>query len=164
MKKIVLLIGAILVANLGQAQEDTRIGGFLAYGTEVESLGIGANAEFPIATNLVISPSLIYYFPREEEGIDINWFEANGNVNYYFLDSDGIGFYGLAGLNYTSVKVSGDSGFGGDISVSDGRLGLNLGAGANFIIGGSVIPFAELKYVIIDEGQLVLMGGVKFNI
>ncbi|EAR17097.1 hypothetical protein [Robiginitalea biformata] len=96
MKKFVLLIGAILLANLGSAQEDTRIGGFLAYGTEVESLGIGANAEFPIATNLVISPSLIYYFPREEEGIDINWFEANGNVNYYFLDSDGIGFYAFS--------------------------------------------------------------------
>ncbi|WP_255444049.1 outer membrane protein [Robiginitalea sp. SC105] len=146
------------------AQEDTRIGGFLAYGTEIENLGIGANAEFPIATSLTISPSLIYYFPREEGGVDFNWFEVNGNANYYFLDTDGAGVYGLAGLNYSRVKVSGDTGFGGTVSASDGRFGLNLGAGANFDIGGAIIPFAEVKYVIIDQGQLVVLGGVRFPI
>lgn len=163
MKRVLLLLSCVLMFQWANAQEDTRVGAFLAYGTEVESLGIGANAEFPIATNLTISPSLIYYFPREEFGVDINWFEVNGNANYYFVDEDNIGVYGLAGLNYTNVKVSGETGFG-DASVSDGRLGLNLGAGANFLIGGSIIPFAELKYVIIEEGQLVIMGGVKFNI
>lgn len=163
MKKVLLLLFCGLVAQWASAQEDTRVGGLLAYGTEAETLGIGANAEFPIATNLTISPSLIYFFPREEFGVDINWFEVNGNANYYFIDDDTIGVYGLAGLNYTNVKVSGDTGFG-EASVSDGRLGLNLGAGANFLVGGAIIPFAELKYVIIDQGQLVIMGGVKFNI
>lgn len=163
MKRVLLLLSCVLMFQWATAQEDTRVGAFLAYGTEVESLGIGANAEFPIATNLTISPSLIYYFPREESGVDFNWFEVNGNANYYFVNEDNIGVYGLAGLNYTNVKVSGDTGFG-DASVSDGRLGLNLGAGANFLIDGSIIPFAELKYVIIEEGQLVIMGGVKFNI
>lgn len=49
------------------------------------------------------------------------------------------------------------------MDASDGRFGLNLGAGANFELGG-ITPFAEIKYVIIDEGQLVLGAGVKFNL
>lgn len=149
-----------------QAQEETRIGTFLAYGTEVENIGIGANAEFPIIENLTISPSLIYYLPKEEYGVKWSWLEVNANANYYFVKEKNLGVYALGGLNYSSMKVSYDEslGFGGNSSASDGRFGLNLGAGANFHIGGSIIPFAELKYVIIDGGQLVAGAGVKFNL
>lgn len=156
------LIGSFYVS----AQDNTRIGGFVAYGTEIESIGVGANAEFPVIDKLTIAPSFIYYFPKTEDaiGFKMNWFEVNGNVNYYFLD-DEIDVYGLGGLNYSSVKVTYDDmyGFGGG-SASDGRFGLNLGAGANFNLGGSILPFAEVKYVIIDGGQLVASAGVKFNL
>lgn len=95
----------------------------------------------------------------------MNWIEFNANANYYFLEGDSVDVYGIAGLNYSSVKVEYDGAFGfGDNSISDGRFGLNLGGGANFNIGSTITPFAELKYVIIDEGQLVIAGGVKFNI
>ncbi len=149
-----------------QAQEETRIGGFLAYGTEIESIGIGANAEFPIIEKLTISPSFIYYFPKEEYSVKVNWFEVNANANYYLINQEGINIYALGGLNYSSVKVSydGDYGILGNYSNSDGRLGLNLGGGINFKVGGNIIPFSELKYVIIDGGQLVLSAGVKFNL
>ncbi len=141
------------------AQDESRIGGLLAYGTEIQNLGIGVNAEFPIAGKLTIAPSFIFYLPKDEAGVKINWFEVNGNVNYYFVDQDGLGVYGLGGLNYSSVKVS-----AGGYSISDGQVGLNLGAGANFDIGSSVLPFAELKYVIMNGGQLVLAAGVKFSL
>ena len=171
MKKINLIITTALLyftfSFTVNAQTDTKLGVFLAYGTEVENIGIGANAEFPIIDKLTISPSFIYYLPKDESGVKINWFEVNANANYYFLDEETIGVYGIAGLNYSSVKVSyddNDLGFLGDFSASDGRFGLNLGGGANFNIGGSITPFAEVKYVIIDEGQLVVAGGVKFRI
>ena len=153
---------------VSQAQIDTRIGAKLAYGTEIENLGIGANAEFGVLDNLSISPSFIYYLPKEESFITVNWWEINGNVNYYFLQDEDIQLYGLGGLNYTNVSVDANLDLGefGDFSGddSDGRFGLNLGAGANLDLGGSIMPFAELKYVIIDDGQLVLAAGVKFNI
>lgn len=150
------------------AQIDTRIGGMLAYGTEIKNIGFGVNAEFGIMEKLSISPSFIYYLPKTEGPVKINWFEFNANANYYFLADQEFDFYGLAGLNYSSVKVKYDGGFGGmfgggSASTSDGRLGLNLGAGANFNLNG-ITPFAEIKYVIIDGGQLVLAAGVKFNI
>lgn len=171
MKKINLIIASALLSLTfsftANAQTETKIGGLIAYGTEIENLGIGANAEFPIIDKLTISPSFIYYLPKDESGIKINWFEVNANANYYLMEGDNMGVYAIGGLNYSSVKVSyddNDFGFTGDFSASDGRFGLNLGGGANFNVGGSITPFAEIKYVLIDEGQLVIAGGVKFRI
>src|SRR5690606_19569475 len=115
MKKQKLVIAALFLAFIGffsttaSAQEiDTRIGVMVGYGTEIENIGIGANAEFGIAENLSISPSLIYYLPKSEGPIKVNWFEINGNANYYFLNDGEFDVYGLAGLNYSNVKVKYD--------------------------------------------------------
>lgn len=170
MKKlnIIMLISFFYISNSYSviAQTVTKIGGILAYGTEIENIGIGANAEFPVIEKLAISPSFIYYLPKDESGLKINWFEVNANANYYFLDEENIDVYGIAGLNYSSVKVEYDDNsiFGNNFFASDGRFGLNLGGGTNFNIGSNITPFAELKYVLIDEGQLVIAGGIKFNI
>jgi outer membrane protein X len=155
-----------LIPQIGKAQIETNVGGMLAYGTEIENLGIGANAEFGILDNLSISPSFIYYLPKENGPIKINWFEFNANANYYFMQDEKFDVYGIGGLNYTSVKVKYDGStlFGQDYSSSDGRIGLNLGGGANLNLDGNITPFAELKYVIIDGGQLVIAAGVRFKI
>lgn len=162
--KTKLFIAALFFGGLfvSSAQVETRIGGMLAYGTEIENPGIGVNAEFGILEKLSVSPSFIYYLPKDLGGISINWWELNGNANYYFLKGN-IDVYGLAGLNYTNVSMDyPDNPFLPDGSVSDGRFGLNIGGGANFDIGSSILPFAELKYVVIDGGQLVIAAGVKF--
>ncbi len=169
MKTIKLFLATMVICmftTTSFSQTETKLGALLAYGTEIENIGVGANAEFPIIEKLTISPSFIYYLPKDESGIKINWFEVNANANYYFLDEENIDVYGIGGLNYTNVKVKydGDSIFGDDLSVSDGRIGLNLGGGTNFNIGSNITPFAELKYVIIDGGQLVIAAGVKFNL
>src|SRR5690606_23987438 len=113
-----------------------------------------------------ISPSFIYYLPKKEYMVRVNWFEVNANANYYFVNQDNMSVYALGGLSYNSVKVSFDDDYGilGNYSDSDGRFGLNLGGGINFKISGNIIPFAELKYVIIDGGQLGAGAGVKFNL
>jgi outer membrane protein X len=169
MKTRLLITGALLFfAGIfsSSAQTDTRLGAMLVYGTEIENPGIGVTAEFPIIEDLTIAPGFIYYLPKDESGISLNWWEINGNAHYYFSNTESLGFYGLAGLNYSHVKVDYDgSGWGGaDFGASDGRFGLNLGAGANFNIGSSITPFAEAKYVIIDGGQLVIGAGVKFDL
>lgn len=157
-----------LFSNNVQAQDiETRIGAMLAYGTEIENIGIGANAEFGITDELSISPSFIYYLPKDNGPINVTWFEFNANANYYFLQDEKFDFYGLGGLNYTHVNVKYDGaieGLGGSANGGDGRVGLNLGGGANLNLGGNITPFAELKYVIIDGSQLVIAVGVKFNI
>jgi outer membrane protein X len=175
MKNQKLFIASLSLMFLGlfsknvQAQEiETRIGGMLAYGSEIENIGIGVNAEFGITDKLSISPSFIYYFPKEVGPVKVNWFEINGNANYYLLQDEGFQVYGLAGLNYTNMKVKYDGpsseAYGGNFSGSDGKFGLNIGAGANLNLDGNITPFAELKYVISDFDQLMIAAGVKFNI
>lgn len=169
MKKKLFILAVFIFGgiSISSAQIDTRLGAMLAYGTEIKNPGIGVNAEFGVMEKLSISPSFIYYFPKDESGVKINWWEINANANYYFLQGN-TDVYGLAGLNYSSIKVDLDIPdnpfFDVDGSASDGRFGLNIGGGANFNIGSAIMPFAELKYVIIDGGQLVISGGVKFTL
>lgn len=169
MKTKVLLTTTLLFAGffIGSAQTETRLGAMIAYGTEVENVGIGVNAEFPIMEKLTVSPNFIYYLPKDEYGANLNWWELNGNLHYYFTSTENMGFYGIGGINYSHVSFDfeNNSGFGdSSINSSDGRIGLNLGAGANFNIDSGITPFAEAKYVIIDGAQLVLAAGIKFNL
>ncbi len=168
--KLLFTVLCLIAGGLwtSQAQMQTKIGAALAYGTEIENIGLGATAEFHIAERISLSPNFIYYFPKEEGPIKVNWWEINADGHYYFLADDGIQVFGLAGVNYSQVKVKSDIDFGpfggGDFEASDGRVGLNIGAGINFDLGSSLVPFAKLKYVIIDEGQAVIAAGVKFKI
>ena len=156
-----LFFGGIFMSS---AQTDTRLGVMLAYGTEVENLGLGVNAEFPVMEDLTIAPSFVYYFPQGDYfGGDLNWWELNANANYYLVDNENLGFYGLAGLNYSHISFDYDTAFG-SVDSSDGEFGLNLGVGANFNLNSNITPFAEARYVIIDGSQLVIAAGVKFDL
>ncbi|WP_420575833.1 outer membrane protein [Ekhidna sp.] len=152
MKKLIFSVLLITVISFSSQAQKT-IGAGLAYGSEIENLGIGINAEFDLNDQIDISPSFIYYFKKN----NVTLWELNGNINYIF-SSSGPTFYGIAGLNITGVKV--DAGVFGDRS--DSELGLNLGVGASFAQSGSVIPFAEAKYVLSNYDQLSLFGGVRF--
>ncbi|MFD2696853.1 outer membrane protein [Mesonia sediminis] len=161
-----LSLFTILVSSSLLAQKNTKIGAFMAYGSEIENLGLGLNAEFDLTEKLALSPSFIYYLPKDEYGFKANWWELNADAHYYFLQEEQINVYGLGGLNYSHIKVSYENawGYGGDYSASDGRFGLNLGGGINFNLNEKWLPFAEIKYVLIDDGQLVLGAGIKYVI
>jgi len=144
-----ILCSFLTLAAVGQKS----IGAGLAFGSEIETLGIGFNAEFDINKEIDISPSFIYYFKNN----NVSVWELNGNVNYIF-NAEGPIFYGIAGLNITGVKQNRDFPFN---DRSDTDLGLNLGVGASFSQVGSVIPFAEIKYVLSNYDQLSIFGGVR---
>ncbi|WP_370089783.1 hypothetical protein [Ekhidna sp.] len=151
MRKLILSLILITLISLS-TQAQSRVGAGLAYGSQIESAGIGVNGEFAASDQINVAPSFIYYFKKN----NVTWWELNGNINYIFSENNAT-IYGIAGLNLTGFKV--DTGFG---SASDSELGLNLGIGANFDAGGSLIPFAEAKYVLGNADQLSLFGGVRF--
>ncbi|MEO1053366.1 MAG: outer membrane beta-barrel protein [Bacteroidota bacterium] len=171
----ILLTGMLLFAGIQVSQAQINIGGGLAYGTEIENPGIGVNAEIFVKENIAIRPGLVYFFPKDlineagSEDFKFKWFDVNINGNYYF-ETDGIVKpYGMAGLNFAFLTVPGFSFdfIGGQIgteSETTTEVGLNLGGGANFELSGSVIPYAELRYVLSDADQLVISAGVRFNI
>lgn len=165
MKKILLTLVLAGVISL-TANAQTRVGGLLGFGSEIESLAIGGLAEFMIKDNMGISPQLVFFFGKDEDGYKQSLWEINGNFNYYFMQEE-VDLYGLAGLNLANWKVKVDDfGFGiGEYSTTGTELGLNLGLGANFHVSNDkILPFGELKYVISDFDQLCIFAGVKFNL
>lgn len=172
MKKffVIILFASQVIFAGEESNAQTTIGGGLAYGTDIESIGIHANGQFFINDNLAISPSILYYFPKEiVEGFNYKWFEINGNVNYYFIKEESVNVYGLSGLNVSIVSVpvlNFSSIFGGgDVNNSSAtKIGLNLGAGADFDIGSNITPFGQLRYNISSFSQLAIEAGIRFSL
>lgn len=161
MKKLLLTtLISIFAFALSNRTEAQNIGGGLAYGTEVEELGLGVFAQFPTAnSDLIIAPSFVYFFADDP----LNFWEFNANINYVFSESSAT-VYGILGLNIARVgRDDIDLGVLGTLEgSSDTELGLNIGAGVDLNIGSSVTPFFETKYAISDFDQLVIYAGVRF--
>jgi outer membrane immunogenic protein len=161
MKKIVL-ISAICLLSTVASMAQSRVGGILGYGSEVDRWGLGINGEFMVSDRIGLSPSLFFYFPEKTAGLKYSYWELNGNVHYYFFKQDVLNLYGLAGLNLTTVNIKRDRDFLDNTKTgSHSEAGLNLGVGSHLDLG-SALPFAELKYVAGDIDQVVLWLGVKF--
>ncbi len=169
MKKILIITTLVMTSIffgsqdiLAQGQGTVRLGGGLAYGTEIESIGIQVRGDYAITDNILLAPDIIYFFPDSDFGIDVNWFEINLNGNYLFqTNNPDVVPYALAGFNIAIVSVD----FGGITGFSDANdteVGFNLGGGADFLVG-AVIVFGELRYALGND-QLVLAGGVKIPI
>ena len=165
MKKI-LSISTLIIALAFFAKTDAfaqegqfKVGGGLAFGTEVEAIGIQAGATYGFTDEISAGADFIIFFPE-----NIDWFEFNANGHYKFVAEDDMSVYALAGLNYTSlsVDVPNFGGFGGG-SVSSSEIGLNLGGGAEFNVDFALI-YAELKYVVSNADQLGISGGLRFPI
>lgn len=179
MKKNVYILAFLLVslgANSALAQGKVYPG--ISFGSEIENVGITLGGEFFVSEKISITPDFIYYLPKKESEVysggkievKSKLWELNGNVHYYFVNKQSIGFYGLGGLNYSHVSVDykqTDTDTGqteAEFELGDGEIGLNLGIGANFSLGKSFSPFVEMKYVAASTDQLVLTSGIKFDI
>lgn len=179
MKKGLLLVAAILMMVAAHAQKGKiAVGGGLAYGTEVEKLGIDLRGIYGITDKIDAAPSFTYFFPNKEDFLDgeikVTWWELNLNGHYNFMVKEQYSVYGIAGLNFSRVGWKAEYtmpgyGFTDDEKVdeSDGemKVGLNLGAGGQYNVNEKMGVFLDMKYVIVsDYDQLVFNFGVLFNI
>ena len=163
MKKI-LLTSTLFLGLVFTIQAQTKIGIHFGYGTEIEELAIGANAEFGITDKISIAPDFTYYLTEKSDFAKVSFWELNANGHYYFLDQDAFKVFGLAGLNYahSSVKVD-HPGFGsGSTSVSDGEIGLNLGGGASYDLSDTFQLFSTLKYTAGSTDQAAIFIGARY--
>jgi len=156
MKKVLLILFVGTLVSFG-AEAQTRLGAGLAWGSDVDDLGLGINGEFFVKDNISINPGIILYFEDNGAFQDRDWWELNINGNFYFASEGSVDFYGVGGINLTtrSIKSQGERD-------SDTELGINLGIGANFNTNGSLIPYTQLKYIAGNYDQAVLFFGIKF--
>ena len=140
MKKIII---AACMALLGcgsvfAQQGKQAIGGNLSYGTEIESVGIGLKYQYNITDQIRIEPSMNYFFKND----GLSMFDINANIHYLFPIASNVSLYPL----------------------SDGKFGVNLGAGMEFDLDKSWSLNFDIKYQLIsDLDQAVFNLGVAYN-
>ena len=190
MRKILLLFGLLLTASFSSvfAQDSIRLGGQVIYGTNINTIGIGAIGEIPVYDKVVLSPSFSFYLPKKDGPLKTSMFELNGNLNYELVNENKVYVYAIGGLNFSSITSKVDysnnsstspnasmlsmpsmstmaSVVGGNqVQTTDNRIGVNLGIGSNFDMGKSFLPFGEIKYILSGFDRLVIAAGVKFDL
>lgn len=175
MKKLIksslILAISIFAFNAAHAQSENEIsvGVGLMYGSEIEKLGIRVDGVYPINEQFRAVADLGFFFPDKTDfgggsSITVTWWELNANGNYLFYtdEESGLMAYGLAGLNFTTLKVKSEGPFGAG-SNSNTELGLNIGAGGEYALDFANL-FAELKFVIGDADQVNIGVGLRFKL
>ena len=151
MKKLIVLFSMMFfIMGSAFAQKGIQAAGVhLAYGTEIESFGIGVKYQYMITDNIRLEPSMNYFF--ENKGVDM--FDINANAHYLFPMASNIRVYPLAGLTFARWD------FGKVVT----RLGVNVGGGAEMDITDNLMLNFELKYqVVSDLDQAVFNVGIAY--
>jgi len=165
---ISILIITGLFASQASAQtnfERGQIGvnaGF-AYGFTIEEPGIRVGATYFLSEDMRVGADLTYWLVDSYSGVNVTYLEFNGNFHYLFHQEDELMVYGIGALGLHYADVSYDSGEwgGGPVSHSDTELGLGIGGGIEYSLGGVSI-FAEPKLFLSGFDQLKFNAGVRF--
>lgn len=155
MKKFlaIALLVIVGVATASAQKGQMAVGGNLLYGSEINSIGLGAKFQYGILEKLRGEASFNYYFPNK----GFRMWDLNANAHYLFDIATKFRAYPLAGL--TVVNRSGDNGFD-----SDTRFGLNLGGGCEYDVTPKVKLNAEFKYSIVSTiDQAVFAVGAVYK-
>ena len=125
-----------------------------------KEISIGLKYQYNITDQIRIEPSMNYFFKND----GLSMFDINANIHYLFPIASNISLYPLAGFTYTNWHL--DLGKAGDydVSGSDGKFGVNLGAGMEFDLDKSWSLNFDIKYQLIsDLDQAVFNLGVAYN-
>ena len=156
-----LVLGTILHAGPVASQISVGIHG--DWGSDTD-FGVGARAILSLkrlVPHLETVGSFDYFFPGDNFGADVTYWELNLNLVYRFEIKDSpVKPYAGAGLNFTYLNASVDV-LGTTASGDDTRGGLNLVGGLLFHIGRAK-PFVEGRVEAGGGEQFVVSAGVRF--
>lgn len=160
MKKLFLAMLIAFVSIGAFAQENkVSVGAQLSYGSDHERVGLGIKGQYGLIDNIRLEAAFNYFFKQN----NVSLYDLNVNVHYVIPINEQFSVYPLAGLTYMKESASA-KGEGFKLSVSDSRLGVNLGVGAQYQLDSNWAIAGELKYQIIkDMSQLVPSIGVVYT-
>ena len=159
MKKIlVFLVAVIACCTVSQAQQgQSAVGVYLNYGNET-NVGLGLKYRYSFNDNWRIEPAFDYYFKHDY----VSFWDLGANVHYVFHPTEVVHIYPLAGLHYANATAHMKDVALGD-NVSDGKFGINLGAGVDFKVAAALTVGIEAKYQIVNDfNQLVVSAGITY--
>lgn len=170
------MVAIILMVGFGKtmAQKgEMAVGGQLSYGSEIESLGIGAKFQYGITDAIRLEPSVNYFFGKNSS----NMLDFNANLHYLFNVASKANVYPLVGLGYTSWGTNSGGRYWDAVegvyvddeeeegsSSRSGKIAVNFGGGAEYRLTDRLTINAELKYQIISNlNQLVFGVGATYK-
>ena len=162
---ISLALSLTLQSGIATAQTgDISVGAGIAYGFDVEEIGIQVGGTYTFNPNIRFGADIIYWLLPSEDffgaSFDMNAFEINGNFHYIFHDTRDLTLYGLASAGIHIVSVSVDiPGFGSE-SESDSDVAIGVGAGVEYNLGGLKL-YAEPRVFLSGLDQFALSAGIR---
>lgn len=188
MKKIILSIILLAVIIPASFAQFTKIAASTSYNynyhfnneqfpdhlvTKLPALSFSAIYEVNLPIHIV--PKINIYLPNvtKEDLVDYVYktsvigFSLDVDAHYVFNSLDKFELYGLGGINilYAHRKITEE--FGGQVNFSDtgndNALGLNLGAGAYWMVKDEFDLFFEAKLIVASQVQLVGTFGILLN-
>lgn len=130
------------------------------YGTELESISLGAKFNWAITDHVRLSPSFNYFLGNEF----MSAWEINVDAHYLFNVSDKFAIYPLAGVTYSSWSMTVGFGQGGSVSASTGYFGANVGVGFGYDLSDALTLGLEAKYSTAGlTGQIVPAIYLTYN-
>lgn len=156
----VLGLSALLLAP-GAAEAQVQVGPTVAYHDDFDfGLGATLNVDLPdLGERIGIMGDFIFFFPDADA---IDYFEFNANLTYDLVVPDlSVRPFALAGLNVARTSVDFES--PGLDSQSNTDLGINLGGGIAFDLGGFQ-PMVGLKVELEGGEGFVLFGTLPFDV
>lgn len=162
MKKIFALMCVMMLSvGIGQAQTrqgETAVGANLVYGSEIESLGLGARFQYGVLDKLRAEVGFNGFFEHNH----MSWWDVNLNAHWLVrLMHDQFYFYPIVGLNYTMVDFKGDLNDKGE----ENHIGLNVGAGLEYELTEHFGLNIEYRHTIVRKNvdQGVIGFGVNYK-
>lgn len=160
MKKLLSLVCAVcLFSGMAFAQSEVdkgqaAVGTQLVYGSNIESLGLGARFMYNPINHLRAEAGFNVYFKRDHQSM----FDVNLNAHYLIgVYQEKLYLYPIAGLCFASTHS--------DVIEDFNRFGLNLGAGAEYLVSERVGLTLEYRHTImktIDQGVFSIGANYKF--
>lgn len=159
MKKILAIVCVMLVGTMAaHAQFDKgrfAVGASVLYGSEIESAGINARAQYSILNNARVELSGDYFFKHNETTM----YDLNLNVHCPVnLSQQRLFIYPIIGLAFTHADYPTPA---EDLN----KVGINLGSGIEYNLNNRISIELEYRHSImksIDQGVIGL--GVNYKL
>lgn len=150
MKKVLFIICMMLASTATFAQKESLTLG--VHGNYMidspNNFGFGANVGYEFINNLRGVAEVNYFLKKDY----VSFWNVEANVEYLFRVGDGFTLYPLAGLDFLGASFEG----GG----SESKMGLNLGAGAEYAVSKNLSLKVEYNYKTQGDGWSLLKFGV----
>jgi outer membrane protein X len=125
---------------------EKAIGVSVGYGSEIESIAIGAKFNYGITDQIRLSPSFNYFLGKD----GLSEWEINADVHYLFNIAPKVAIYPLAGLTFVGWRFDWGGMFEGASSTTT-RFGANVGAGIGTQLTDNIGIGLEVKYSVVSD-------------